>query len=122
MALTKAEMAERLFEELGLNKREAKELGVTAMDVAKRLLDFEFHAPTTYFPLLVPECFLIEPTETEDRETLDQFIEAMMLIRKEAEDSPELVKGAPHTLPVKRLDDVKAARELDLVWKAAKEA
>ena len=103
-------------------KKEAKELGVSAMDFAKRLLDYGMHAPTTYFPLLVPECFLIEPTETEDRETLDEFIEAMMLIRKEAEDSPELVKGAPHTLPVKRLDDVKAARELDLVWKPATEA
>jgi glycine dehydrogenase subunit 2 len=103
-------------------KREAKELHVSAMDFAKRLLDYGMHAPTTYFPLLVPECFLIEPTETEDRETLDQFIEAMMLIRKEAEESPELVKGAPHTLPVKRLDDVKAARELDLVWKHAGEA
>ncbi len=103
-------------------KREAKELHVSAMDFAKRLLDYGMHAPTTYFPLLVPECFLIEPTETEDRETLDQFIEAMMLIRKEAEESPELVKGAPHTLPVKRLDDVKAARELDLVWKPAGEA
>jgi glycine dehydrogenase subunit 2 len=103
-------------------KQEAKELGVSAMDFAKRLLDYGVHAPTTYFPLLVPECFLIEPTESEDKETLEQFIEAMVSIRKEAEDSPELVKGAPHTLPAKRLDDVKAARELDLVWKPASEA
>ena len=103
-------------------KKESKELGVNAMDFAKRLLDYGMHAPTTYFPLLVPECFLIEPTETEDRETLDQFIEAMILIRKEAQDSPELVKGAPHTLPAKRLDDVKAARELNLVWRPAEEA
>ncbi len=98
-------------------RRQAKELGVSTMDFAKRLLDYGFHAPTTYFPLLVPECLLIEPTETEDRETLDGFIEAMKAILKEAENDPELVTGAPHTLPVKRLDDVRAARELDLVWK-----
>jgi glycine dehydrogenase subunit 2 len=98
-------------------RREAKESGVTAMDFAKRLLDYGMHAPTTYFPLLVPECFLIEPTETEDRETLDGFTAAMVAIRREAQQSPEVVKGAPHSLPVKRLDDVKAARELDLVWK-----
>jgi glycine dehydrogenase subunit 2 len=98
-------------------RKEAKTYGTNAMDFAKRLLDYGMHAPTTYFPLLVPECFLIEPTETEDRDTLDQFIAAMVSIRQEAEQSPEVVKGAPHTLPVKRLDDVKAARELDLIWK-----
>jgi glycine dehydrogenase subunit 2 len=90
--------------------------GVTAMDVAKRLLDKGFHAPTTYFPLLVPECLLIEPTETESKETLDAFVAAMKEIREEAYQQPEVVKGAPHTMPVRRLDDVKAARELDLVW------
>jgi glycine dehydrogenase subunit 2 len=98
-------------------RKEAKTHGTNAMDFAKRLLDYGMHAPTTYFPLLVPECFLIEPTETEDRDTLDAFVAAMVAIRQEAEQSPEMVKGAPHTLPVKRLDDVKAARELDLVWK-----
>jgi glycine dehydrogenase subunit 2 len=98
-------------------RKEAKAHGTNAMDFAKRLLDYGMHAPTTYFPLLVPECFLIEPTETEDRDTLDQFVSAMVSIRQEAEQSPEVVKGAPHTLPVKRLDDVKAARELDLVWR-----
>jgi glycine dehydrogenase subunit 2 len=87
------------------------------MDFAKRLLDYGMHAPTTYFPLLVPECLLIEPTETESKETLDRFIEAMVKIRDEAKASPDLVKGAPHTMPVRRLDDVKAARELDLTWK-----
>ena len=97
-------------------KRQARDLGVTAMDFAKRLLDHGFHAPTTYFPLLVPECFLIEPTETEDKETLDRFIAAMRAIQAEAESQPDLVKGAPHTLPVRRLDDVRAARELNLVW------
>jgi len=98
-------------------KKEAKELDATAMDFAKRLLDYGYHAPTTYFPLLVPECLLIEPTESETQEELDGFIAAMIAIKKEAEDSIEIVKGAPHTLPVRRLDDVKAARELDLTWK-----
>ena len=93
--------------------------GVTAMDFAKRLLDYGYHAPTTYFPMLVPECLLIEPTETESRETLDGFIEAMKTIKHEAETNPALVKGAPYSLPVRRLDDVKAARELDLAYKPA---
>ena len=91
--------------------------GVSAMDVAKRLLDKGFHAPTTYFPMLVPECLLIEPTETESKETLDAFVAALKEILEEANSNPELVKGAPHTMPVRRLDDVKAARELDLTWK-----
>ncbi|MBT3832383.1 MAG: aminomethyl-transferring glycine dehydrogenase subunit GcvPB [Gammaproteobacteria bacterium] len=93
---------------------EAKELGVTAMDVAKRLLDYGYHAPTTYFPLLVPECLLIEPTETETKEEIDGFVAAMASILEEARTNPEVVTSAPHTMPVKRLDDVKAARELDL--------
>jgi glycine dehydrogenase subunit 2 len=94
--------------------------GVTAMDVAKRLLDKGFHAPTTYFPLLVPECLLIEPTETESRETLDAFVTAMKEILDEAHSDPDLVKSAPHNTPVRRLDDVKAARELDLKWTPVK--
>jgi glycine dehydrogenase subunit 2 len=98
-------------------KKEAKELGVNAMDFAKRLLDYGFHAPTTYFPLLVPECLLIEPTESESIEALDGFVDAMIAIRKEAQEQPELVKGAPHRMPVRRLDDVRAARQLDLAWK-----
>ncbi|BCU06367.1 aminomethyl-transferring glycine dehydrogenase subunit GcvPB [Allochromatium tepidum] len=97
-------------------KREAKELGINAMDFAKRLLDYGYHAPTTYFPLLVPECLLIEPTETESKEDLDGFVAAMTAIRGEARENPELVKGAPHSLPVRRLDDVRAARQLDLAW------
>jgi len=92
--------------------------GVTAWDVAKRLLDKGFHAPTMYFPLLVPECLLIEPTETESRETLDAFVAAMKEILAEANEQPELVKSAPHTTPVRRLDEVKAAREPDLVWRS----
>ena len=98
-------------------KRQAKELNVTAMDLAKRLLDYGFHAPTTYFPLLVPECLLIEPTETESKETLDAFIEAMVAILAEAETDAATLKAAPYTMPVRRLDDVRAAKQLELTWK-----
>ncbi len=98
-------------------KKEEKELGINAMDIAKRLLDYGFHAPTTYFPLLIPECLLIEPTETESKETLDAFVDAMIAIYQEAKEQPERLKGAPYNLPVRRLDDVKAARELDLTWR-----
>ncbi len=94
--------------------REKKDYGVSAMDLAKRLLDYGIHAPTTYFPLLVPECLLIEPTETECKETLDTFIGAMKSILQEMKTKPSVLSDAPHNLPVKRLDDVKAARELDL--------
>ena len=98
-------------------KNEAKTLHITALDVAKRLLDYGFHAPTMYFPLLVPECLLIEPTETESKEVLDAFADALIQIMAEAKENPELLKGAPYTLPVRRLDDVRAARQLDLVYK-----
>jgi glycine dehydrogenase subunit 2 len=97
-------------------KRQHKEQGISAMDVAKRLLDYGYHAPTTYFPLLIPECLLIEPTETESREELDGFVEAMTKIQQEAERNPALLHEAPHTQPVRRLDEVRAARELDLRW------
>jgi glycine dehydrogenase subunit 2 len=97
-------------------KRQAKELGVNAMDFAKRLLDYGFHAPTTYFPLLVPECLLIEPTETEAKEELDGFVDALIAIQAEAEQDAAKVKGAPYTLPVRRLDDVRAAKQLDLTY------
>ena len=100
-------------------RREAREHGTTAMDFAKRLLDYGYHAPTTYFPLLVPECLLIEPTETEAKAELDGFVEAMSAIRQEAQTEPDKLKGAPFTLPVRRLDDVRAARQLDLAWTAA---
>ena len=103
-------------------QREARAFGATAMDFAKRLLDFGVHAPTTYFPLLVPECFLIEPTETETKAELDAFVAAMAAIRAEAERNPALVKSAPHNLPVARLDDVKAARELDLTHDRARQS
>ena len=95
-------------------QKETKQYKVNAMDFAKRLLDYGFHAPTTYFPLLIPECWLIEPTETEAKHELDRFVDVLIKIREEAINSPEVVKQAPHTLPVKRLDDVKAARELVL--------
>ncbi len=100
-------------------KHEARDYGTTAMDFAKRLLDYGFHAPTTYFPLLVPECLLIEPTETESKQELDAFVDAMVAIREEAKTDPAKLKGAPYTLPVRRLDDVRAAKQLDLAWKSA---
>jgi len=97
-------------------KREAKEYDLTAMDVAKALLDRNYHAPTTYFPLLVPECLLIEPTETESKETLDNFVAAMVEIVTEARENGTSFKEAPYKMPVRRLDDVKAARQLDLKY------
>jgi len=99
-------------------RAQARTLNVTAMDVAKALLDKGYHAPTTYFPLLVPECLLIEPTETESRQTLDGFVDAMIDIARTAESDAESLKGAPYTMPVRRLDDVRAARHLDVAYKA----
>ena len=98
-------------------KSEAKTVNLTAMDIAKALLDKNYHAPTTYFPLLVPECLLIEPTETESKETLDGFVAAMIEIAKAAKEDGVEYKDAPYTMPVRRLDDVKAARQLDLAFK-----
>ncbi len=99
----------------GLCKHEfvasTKGLGVKALDVAKRLIDYGFHPPTIYFPLIVEEALMIEPTETETVETLDAFAEAMLRIAKEARESPELLHAAPHDTPVRRLDEVRAARE-----------
>ena len=95
-------------------RHEAKDYHLSAMDLAKALLDKNFHAPTTYFPLLVPECLLIEPTETESKETLDNYVAAMVDIIKSVRDEGVEYKEAPYTMPVRRLDDVKAARELDL--------
>ncbi len=84
--------------------------GISALDVAKRLMDYGFHPPTVYFPLVVPEALMIEPTETEAKETLDEFADAMVAIAQEAEDDPELLREAPHARPVKRLDEVLAAK------------
>jgi len=90
--------------------------GITALDFSKSLLDYGIHAPTNYFPLLVPECLLIEPTETESKDTLDRFIAVMKVLLDKAANNPEWMKGAPYTQPVRRLDDVKAAKELDLAY------
>ena len=86
--------------------------GSTALDVAKRLMDYGFHPPTIYFPLIVPEALMIEPTETETKETLDAFCDAMLAIAREAAEEPELLHDAPHHRPVKRLDEVRAAKQL----------
>ncbi len=87
-----------------------REHGITALDVAKRLMDYKFHPPTIYFPLIVPEALMIEPTETETKETLDAFSDAMLAIAREAAEEPETLKNAPHDRPVGRLDEVKAAK------------
>jgi len=98
-------------------QHEAKTFGISALDVGKRLLDKGFYAPTIYFPLLVPECLLIEPTETESKQTLDAFIVAMKQIYQEIIETPDEVRHAPSRLACKRLDEVYAARKLELVWK-----
>ncbi|MDQ0244412.1 glycine dehydrogenase subunit 2 [Bacillus fengqiuensis] len=104
--------------EFVLSGRRQKKLGVRTLDIAKRLLDFGYHPPTIYFPLNVEECIMIEPTETESKETLDAFIEAMIQIAKEAEENPEIVQEAPHTTVVKRLDETTAARKPILRYQA----
>ena len=85
--------------------------GIAAMDIAKRLLDFGFHAPTVYFPLTVKEAIMIEPTETESRETLEEFAAAIEEILAEAERDPEIARNAPYSTPVRRLDEVQATRK-----------
>ncbi|WCN38889.1 aminomethyl-transferring glycine dehydrogenase subunit GcvPB [Aneurinibacillus uraniidurans] len=97
--------------EFVLSGNRQKKLGVRTLDIAKRLLDFGYHPPTIYFPLIVEECMMIEPTETETKETLDAFIEVMLQIAQEAEETPELVQEAPHHTVVGRLDEVLAARK-----------
>jgi glycine dehydrogenase subunit 2 len=94
-----------------------KKLGVHTLDVAKRLLDYGFHPPTIYFPLIVPECLMIEPTESENRETLDAFADALIKILDEAKRDPKILLEAPHTMPVRRLNEVKASREPVVRWK-----
>ena len=91
------------------------------MDVAKRLMDYGFHPPTVYFPLIVEEALMIEPTETESKDTLDAFADALLAIAEEARDDPELLHQAPHTAPRRRLDEVKAARDLVLRWRPGDE-
>lgn len=94
-----------------------KKRGVSTMEVVKRLLDYGFHAPTVYFPLIVHEALLVEPTETETKESLEEFAQALIAIDKEIDENPELVKSAPHTTPVKRINDAYAARNLNVNWK-----
>ena len=94
--------------------RQKKANGVKTLDIAKRLLDYGFHAPTIYFPLIVSEALMIEPTETESKETLDVFARALLAIADEAETNPALVLSAPVTTPVKRLDDAMASRQLNI--------
>jgi len=103
--------------EFVLSCNRQKKKGVKALDIAKRLLDFGFHAPTVYFPLIVPEAFMIEPTETESRKTLEDFAETLIEISQKAETEAEKMKHAPYNTPVRRLNEVKAARELDVCFK-----
>ncbi|RMG80093.1 MAG: aminomethyl-transferring glycine dehydrogenase subunit GcvPB, partial [Chloroflexi bacterium] len=92
---------------------------VHALDISKRLIDYGFHPPTNYFPLIVHEALMIEPTETEDKATLDAFIDAMLTIAKEARENPELLRSAPHEAPVSRVDEVRAAKQLVLCCQPA---
>ena len=94
-----------------------KKFGVRALDISKRLIDYGFHPPTNYFPLIVQEALMIEPTETETKETLDAFCDALIQICTEAEDQPELLHNAPSTQIVTRLDEAYAAKVLDVCWK-----
>ena len=104
----------RCMHEVVLSARDQKARGVRGLEIAKRLLDYGFHAPTMYFPLIVDEALMIEPTETESKETLDAFVEALKAIDREVSQDPDLVKKAPHTTPVSRLDEARAARQPDL--------
>jgi len=103
--------------EFVLSGTKQKQKGVKTLDIAKRLLDFGLHPPTIYFPLIVPEALMIEPTESESKESLDEFIDCMIRIAEEVEKNSEIVKSAPHNTPVLRLDDAKASRELNVRWK-----
>jgi glycine dehydrogenase subunit 2 len=95
-----------------------KENGVRALDISKRLIDYGFHPPTNYFPLIVPECLMIEPTETETKETLDSFCDALIAICTEAQENPDLLHDAPTSQIVGRLDETAAVKKLDVRWKA----
>jgi glycine dehydrogenase subunit 2 len=95
-----------------------KERGVSTTNIAKRILDFGMHAPTVYFPLVVPEAMMIEPTETESKETLDEFADIMLRIDQESKESPDVVLNAPYNTPVGRLDEALAARKPNLRWQA----
>src|SRR5690625_4806835 len=102
--------------EFVLSGRRQRTQGVRTLDVAKRLLDFGIHAPTIYFPLIVDEAIMVEPTETESKETLDRFIEVMEQIVGEIKENPDIAKNAPYETPVRRLDEAMAARRPDLSY------
>jgi glycine dehydrogenase subunit 2 len=104
-------MHEALF-----SAKRQKAQGVKALDIAKRLIDYGYHPPTMYFPLVVEEALLVEPTESESKETIDGFCDAMLAIAQEAENDPDVVRGAPHTAPLRRLDEATAARKPKLRW------
>jgi len=106
--------------EFVISAKKQKKNGVSALDIAKRLLDYGFHAPTIYFPLIVEEALMIEPTETESRETLDAFAEAMIKIAEDIERQPEVIRNSPQTTPISRPDEMKAAREPKLRWEMGK--
>ena len=103
--------------EFVLSGRRQKALGVRTTDIAKRILDFGMYAPTIYFPLIVEEALMIEPTESEPKVAIDGFADVMRQIAREAETDPDLVRGAPYTTPVGRLDEARAARDLDVRWR-----
>ena len=103
-----------MHEFIASGKWQKEKYGIKTLDIAKRILDKGFHAPTIYFPLIVPEAMMIEPTETESKETLDEFITAMIEIAKECEENPEILKNAPINTPVKRVDDTLAVRQLNV--------
>ena len=111
--------AQACMHEFVLSGRRLRKHGVKTLDVAKRLLDFGVHAPTVYFPLIVEEALMIEPTETETLDRLDHFAEAMERIAREAAENPDLLRDAPLTTPVSRLDEGRAARELKVHWKTS---
>ena len=105
--------------EFVLSGKRQKKNGVSTLNIAKRLLDYGIHAPTIYFPLVVPEAIMIEPTETESKEELDRFVEIMKKVAHEVSSNPELVIGAPYNTPVRRVDEATAARNLNLCWNSA---
>ncbi len=104
--------------EFVLNSKKQSQYGVSTMDIAKRLIDYGYHPPTVYFPLIVPEAMMIEPTETESQQRLDVFVDVMKTIAREAQDDPEIVKNAPHNAVIKRVDEVTAARKPIVKWEA----
>ena len=108
--------------EFVIDGRPFREYGVRTLDIAKRLIDHGYHPPTVYFPLIAPEAIMIEPTETESKQTLDLFAAALIEVAREARETPDVVLTAPHLTPVGRLDEVRAARQPDLKWDAAEAA